>query len=480
MNYIEQKTYLCQSRIRAITTVVFWLITASFAAASSHEPIRFLVLFSGIAAAAAASLFYTPDYLHLTVNPRKRARWQIMIRWRIIAAAVLVGVPSALGAADWRHAGAVLVALVWLSGANIMAVRLSGAYLPMFFWSSDAVLLAVLLLTSNCDPLLGAGLLAFAAHLVMVIVDRRPGWWAAVVMVTAWCILLAAGVHLPLAKNFLMCASVLVLVSALATAWLGYCAQRQNAKNAQTALQELMEFTGYPAERIWRLWREADKDLAQNWVATALDENDGEAMADWYRKNSELYMFAISGYNLDYKRIRSNLKVMRFARGACLDYGAGNGEITLQLADSGHSTTYYDVDGVSARFAKTRALQRSLDVKFAHHKEQLRTRLQTGGFDTIFSLDVLEHLPDLEGELKFLAELLNPGGRLVFDVPAGSTKSHPMHLNHKVDIHSCLSATGLVEQRSFWQNLPFVEQEKYVFGAGQENLEIAGSRRTGS
>jgi 2-polyprenyl-3-methyl-5-hydroxy-6-metoxy-1,4-benzoquinol methylase len=87
------------------------------------------------------------------------------------------------------------------------------------------------------------------------------------------------------------------------------------------------------------------------------------------------------------------------------------------------------------------------------------------GFDTVYSLDVLEHLPDLPGELDFLSSLLNPGGLLVFDVPAGATRSHPMHLNHNLDIRAHLAAKGLEESRSLLERLPFKKQEKYVFRA---------------
>ena len=64
------------------------------------------------------------------------------------------------------------------------------------------------------------------------------------------------------------------------------------------------------------------------------------------------------------------------------------------------------------------------------------------GFDTVFSFDVLEHLPDLPGELSFLSSLLNPGGVFVFDVPAGSTKAHPMHLNHNLNVLAFMRANG--------------------------------------
>jgi 2-polyprenyl-3-methyl-5-hydroxy-6-metoxy-1,4-benzoquinol methylase len=192
-------------------------------------------------------------------------------------------------------------------------------------------------------------------------------------------------------------------------------------------------------------------------------------MTEWYRRNSELYMFAISGYNLEYKRIRDNIKMLNFGRGACLDYGAGNGEIILDLARRGHAAIYFDVDGTSMKFAQMRAERQKLAVEFFHTKEglaaavQLHAMPQQRGLDTIFSFDVLEHLPDLAGELKFLSSLLNPGGLLVFDVPAGSTKAHPMHLNHHLDIHAHMESIGMKEERSVWQSIPFRKQEKFIY-----------------
>ncbi len=204
-------------------------------------------------------------------------------------------------------------------------------------------------------------------------------------------------------------------------------AQRHNAKNVAAALQELVEFTGFAPERIRHLWATSNQELARNWERAGVADTDAAGLAAWYRENSQLYLFAISAYNLEYKHICSNLKVLRLARGACLDYGAGNGEIVLELARRGHPATYYDVAGETMRFARQRASQQGLEIEFLHSKEDLAASARKRGFDTVFSLDVLEHLPDLPGELNFLSSLLSPGGLFVFDVPAGSTQSHPMH-----------------------------------------------------
>ena len=41
--------------------------------------------------AVAVLMYYTPDYLHLSVAPEKKRRWEINLRWRIAGAALLLG-----------------------------------------------------------------------------------------------------------------------------------------------------------------------------------------------------------------------------------------------------------------------------------------------------------------------------------------------------------------------------------------------------
>ena len=464
MNYTDQQTYLMRGRMAAALLVVILLLPGAMTGMSAGAPARSIIAFALVIAALAVSLTYTPDYLHVTVNGKKRIRWAIKIRWRIAVAALVVGMACATSV---RGIVVVVIATTWVAAANLLAAKISpGRYAFAFFWVTDLLLIAALLLGRFCYPLVGAGLLAGSAHLCTVICEKRAFLSLALLMGSGWGLLWASRSTLPASPNFFLAASGLLAVSAGATAALVYRAQRHNLRNVEVALRELMDFTGYKQEKVWQLWSESDQMLARNWTQAALDEDNAEALAEWYRQNSELYMFAISAYNLDYKRICSNLKVLRFGRGACLDYGAGNGEVILELARRGHPATYYDVDGVSAKFARHRCQTRRLNVTFMHTREELAEAARQQRFDTVFSLDVLEHLPDLEGQLVFLASLLNPGGLMLFDVPAGTTKSHPMHLNHKVEVKRVLTARGLREKRSTFHRLPFVKQEKYVFVAG--------------
>ncbi|MGH9569396.1 MAG: class I SAM-dependent methyltransferase, partial [Candidatus Angelobacter sp.] len=263
---------------------------------------------------------------------------------------------------------------------------------------------------------------------------------------------------------------LLVIAVGLGTHLLVRRARRQSARNVAAAMEELSAFSGYSAGRIRQLWETSDRQLAENWKLAAIPEDNSEKLAQWYRDNSELYLFALSAYNLEYKRIRSNLNVLKLGRGRCLDYGAGNGEILLELAKRGHSAIYYDVEGLTMRFARHRAERRGLKLTFLHSKCALAETAQEHGFDTIYSLDVLEHLPDLRGELDFLSSMLSFGGLLVFDVPAGATKSHPMHLNHELNVVSYLRSKGFEDTRSLRQRLPFRKEEKFFFRAVQGSL----------
>jgi SAM-dependent methyltransferase len=461
VRYTEQQQFINRGRMWGAAAVALVLAAA---AACLRDPRPLSAIEFGITALAlAGSIYYTPDYLHLTVTPGKKLRWEIKVRWRVMAAAPLFGLLSISSLAD---ALVVVGAITWLALANLLAKKLRTSHPPLYFWSTDLLLLAFLLLAGRLNPLLAPVLLAAAAHLSVVITERFTVLWAGAVGAMS-CLLL-----LPLGRargdtKFYLAGAGLLLVSAFGTAFLVRRAQRHNTGNVEAARRELMDFTGYPAERVQRLWSISNQELARNWHSAGLDGGDAERLAQWYRDNSELYMFAISAYNLEYKRIRSNLKVLRLARGSCLDYGAGNGEILIELAAQGHAATYYDVEGQSMNFARWRASQRGLEVEFLHTKEDLAASARKRGFDTVFSFDVLEHLPDLPGELNFLSSLLTRGGLLVFDVPAGSTQSHPMHLDHSLDVCAYALAKGLQDERSLMQRLPFRKEEKYFFRASQ-------------
>jgi 2-polyprenyl-3-methyl-5-hydroxy-6-metoxy-1,4-benzoquinol methylase len=468
VNFTEQEKYLKRGRVWAAACALLTFAAFYVAAAPS---LFWFVLFGSyrtpivtsafIVASIAFSLFYTPDYLHLNVNLTKRLRWQIKIRWRLYGAALIIGL---LAASDLKGMVVPLIVVVALSAANLFAKSvMSPRYAVLYFWLTDCAVLMGLFLARQIHFLVAIALIMAAAHLAIVSCEKGAVIWGGIVAAGSLLFMWFVNRRVEMQSTDVVSWTIPILVSALATVWLVDRAQRQNRKNVTAAVDELEEFTGYSDGKIRELWATSNEQLAKNWKDANLDESDREKMTAWYRANSELYMFAISGYNLEYKRIRDSIKMLRYGRGACLDYGAGNGEIILELARRGHAAIYFDVDGTSMRFARFRAERRKLSVEFFHSKDDLAASAKQRGLDTIFSFDVLEHLPDLPGELKFLSSLLNPGGRMAFDVPAGSTKAHPMHLNHHLEVNAYMKSIGMVEERGLMERIPFRKQEKYVF-----------------
>ncbi|HEY2389878.1 MAG TPA: class I SAM-dependent methyltransferase [Candidatus Angelobacter sp.] len=464
MNYRDQEKFLQGSRIwgGAISSGFFAVALALRFVASGRWHADQTVASLLVAIAVAVLMYYTPDYLHLSVRPERKPHWETKIRWRIAGAALVLGITLAPGTGGRIFAVSAAVYLVvtnWLALKKIRPEKTA-----LFFWITDLVLLFLSLIRANSGTasiLLLA--LAAAAHVAIVRREDQHLRWAVITFLSGVVIVsFATG---PFGQAAFLAGAMLLLVAVAGTVWLVRRAREQSAKNVSAAMAELIEFTGYPPERIRELWATSNRQLAANWQLANPAEDNPEQMAEWYRQNSELYLFDISAYNLEYKRIRSNMKVLRLAKGATLDYGAGNGEILLELARRGHRVAYYDVEGVTMRFARQRAERQKLAIDFFHTKSELAEAARQSGFDTVFSFDVLEHMPDLPGELTFLSSLLGPGGLFVFDVPAGSTKAHPMHLNHNLNVLTFMRAKGLVDERNVMLRLPFRKEEKYVFRA---------------
>src|SRR6266404_8198971 len=305
MNYSEQRQFLKESRTWAagfaLLLVVATAICVSVTSTASHSQ---SLLFGAIVIVLAISLSYTPAYLHLNVNQEKPARWQYRFRWRVLGAALCLGMVSASGP---RARIAVLVAVTALAGFNLLAKKVvPPSYAAAYYWFTDLAVIATLLLSMGPPLVLAGGMLAAAAYLSIVSCRKNCFPWATFVWLSASVLLWFSGKRQGGEYRILLGYIALLAISALATAWMAYRAQRHNERNVTTAIRELVDFTGYSEEKIRHLWQTSNQQLAQNWERDKPSEDDPQRMAEWYRQNSELYMFAISGYNLEYRRIISN------------------------------------------------------------------------------------------------------------------------------------------------------------------------------
>jgi GT2 family glycosyltransferase/2-polyprenyl-3-methyl-5-hydroxy-6-metoxy-1,4-benzoquinol methylase len=159
-------------------------------------------------------------------------------------------------------------------------------------------------------------------------------------------------------------------------------------------------------------------------------EAEAKAAADdatFYRTSTsylyDLTVFAMSGTKAPYHVALRSL-VPPGAR--LLDYGCGIGADGLRLAAAGYDVTFADFDSPSTRYLRWRLDRRGLDAPVVDIDGDV-----PGGFDAVYSFDVIEHVEDPFAFLHELEQraalvmvnLLEPDGDdvdLHHDLPVGA------------------------------------------------------------
>ena len=167
-----------------------------------------------------------------------------------------------------------------------------------------------------------------------------------------------------------------------------------NAWHADVGVEELKAYLG------------EDFDEARFWSHNHLVEAEFTAAGDeaTFYRTSESYLydltaFAMWGTKVPYfEAIR--YRVPRAAK--VLDYGCGIGTDGLRLIDDGYRVSFADFDNPSTRFLKWRLDRRELDAPVYDLDGDV-----PGGFDLVYAIDVIEHVPD---PWAFLAELESRAG----------------------------------------------------------------------
>ena len=121
--------------------------------------------------------------------------------------------------------------------------------------------------------------------------------------------------------------------------------------------------------------------------------------------------------------------------GRILDIACGVGYGTNLLFDTASGCQYalgVDTDHDSITYAKSRYQKEGI----AFERGEAMTFTSTEPFDSIVTLETVEHLPDPKSFIKHLMSLLRPGGKLIASVPTTPTvDANPYHL-HDFTEHS--------------------------------------------
>jgi SAM-dependent methyltransferase len=115
-----------------------------------------------------------------------------------------------------------------------------------------------------------------------------------------------------------------------------------------------------------------------------------------------------------------------FCSGKILEVGSGIGNISQyflndhqQISLSDLSPDYFNI--LESKFKGFQNLNALFTLDFAEKELEKKYPQLIGQFDTVFALNVLEHVRDHEQSIRNCYSLLKPGGKLIILVPAFQT-----------------------------------------------------------
>ena len=156
------------------------------------------------------------------------------------------------------------------------------------------------------------------------------------------------------------------------------------------------------------------------------------ASDEYWHNRAELFSGAYSTKDLlllpNKRFLRRRMEIVsRFIQhdpeAVALDAGCGSGELTTLLA--GYYRRVIGVDYSQIMIDLARKSGPPANVEF-HQADCAHMPVADGAADYIFSLGLLDYLPDLEAVLREFRRVSRPGGRVVLTVPKTPSLFAPM------------------------------------------------------
>ncbi len=106
-----------------------------------------------------------------------------------------------------------------------------------------------------------------------------------------------------------------------------------------------------------------------------------------------------------------------------VDVGCGGGILTEALAKKGAKPLGIDLAEAALDVARQHAVKSGLKIEYRSCAAEALAAEQPGGFDLVCCLEMLEHVPDPSSVVRACAQLVKPGGDIVFSTINRNPKS---------------------------------------------------------
>lgn len=202
----------------------------------------------------------------------------------------------------------------------------------------------------------------------------------------------------------------------------------------------LEKYYNLSRKEIFRLLESSGQSSADFWFCSK--PKTSEEIKDFYVSNP-FYIFNLIFWHGTRYQIGLRNKLTELSRGRVLDYGGGVGDLCYKVHKSGLAIDYADLEGVTFDFAKSFFDEKGAKINMINlSKDKILEK-----YDTIFCIDVIEHVPDPKGLLEELVSFLNPNGQLMITaLESNVSEQAPMHFEIKFNPENYLASLGMKKE----------------------------------
>jgi len=145
-----------------------------------------------------------------------------------------------------------------------------------------------------------------------------------------------------------------------------------------------------------------------------------ELAARWWDPGSEFKpLHDINPLRLDYVDARASLQGKRV-----VDVGCGGGILAEAMSRRGARVTGIDMGQTPLEVARLHLLESGLDVDYRHMTAEALADEESGQFDVVTCMEMLEHVPDPASVVQACQRLVRAGGWVFFSTINRNPKSY--------------------------------------------------------
>ena len=204
----------------------------------------------------------------------------------------------------------------------------------------------------------------------------------------------------------------------------------------------LMDYFNLPKKEILWLLKSAQRLDADCW--RFLNPKTSEEIENFY-KTTFFYIFDLAHWHMAKSQINFRNFVVQTCEGRVLDFGAGIGDLCINLTKRGLKVDYLEIPGKISEFAKWLFKKKNLNIEIVDLNDLSQK------YDTILCIDVIEHVINPQKTLEILVSHLNGGGKLIVtNLNINDSDTHPMHSKLNLNDDRFLNLLGLYRTKEDW------------------------------